>query len=112
MVPQKSGRALLIGFGILSLIFIGLLKSGCPSGIFVISFLLFITGFLVSGIFTFASLIGVKDQKTVVSPLYAADLLGGCVGSLVGSLVLIPFFGMELSAIMMTVLALAALFIL
>lgn len=108
MVPQKSGRALLIGFGILSLIFIGLLKSGCPSGIFVISFLLFITGFLVSGIFTFASLIGVKDQKTVVSPLYAADLLGGCVGSLV----LIPFFGMELSAIMMTVLALAALFIL
>jgi len=49
MVPQKSGRALLIGFGILSLIFIGLLKSGCPSGIFVISFLLFITGFLVSG---------------------------------------------------------------
>ncbi len=98
---------MLIGFGILSLIFIGLLKSGCPSGIFVISFLLFITGFLVSGIFTFASLIGVKDQKTVVSPLYAADLLGGCVGSLV----LIPFFG-ELSAIMMTVLALAALFIL
>ena len=99
---------MLIGFGILSLIFIGLLKSGCPSGIFVISFLLFITGFLVSGIFTFASLIGVKDQKTVVSPLYAADLLAGCVGSLV----LIPFFGMELSAIMMTVLALAALFIL
>ena len=61
-----------------------------------------------SALFAFASLDGVKDQKIVVSPLYAADLLGGCVGSLLGSLIFIPFLGMGQTAGIMIVFALAA----
>ncbi len=102
------GRGLLIGFGALNLLFIGLLTYGYPSGIDTASLLLFAAGFLVSGVFAFASLSGVKYQKSVISPLYAADLLGGCLGALIGSLVLIPFFGMETSAILMAMLSLAA----
>lgn len=113
------GKVLLIGFALLHLVFIALLKSGYPSGIFVIALLLFMTGFLVSGLFAFASLLSryperenhfrIKDQKAAVSPLYAADLLGGCVGSLLGSLFLIPFLGMEHSAYLMTILSVATL---
>ncbi len=102
------GRGLFIGFGILSLIFVGLAKAGCGSNIFVISLLLFITGFLVSAVFAFASLAGVSNQNTVVAPLYAADLMGGCAASLIGSLIVIPFLGMEGASAMVTVLALGA----
>lgn len=108
-IQRRLGWGLLIGFGILNLVFIGLLNANFPSGLFVISILLFATGFLVSGVFAFASLSGVKDQKIVVSPLYAADLLGGCIGSLLGSLILIPFFGMGQTAGIMILLSLLAL---
>ncbi len=108
-IKRRLGRAQLIGFALLNLVFISLLYLNYDPGILVIAFLLFVSGFLVSGVFAFASLFEVEDQKILVSPLYAADLLGGCVGSLLGSLVLIPFFGMEQSAVMMTGLALAAL---
>ncbi|OQY60317.1 MAG: hypothetical protein B6245_02070 [Desulfobacteraceae bacterium 4572_88] len=107
-LPPWMGRGLLIGFGALNLLFIGLLTYGYPSGIDTASLLLFAAGFLVSGVFAFASLSGVKYQKSVISPLYAADLLGGCLGAVIGSLVLIPFFGMETSAILMAMLSLAA----
>ncbi|MDM8522095.1 hypothetical protein QUF80_01885 [Desulfococcaceae bacterium HSG8] len=103
------GKGLLAGFGILSLIFIALLRYDYESGIIVISLLQFLTGFLVSGVFSFASLLGAEDQETVVSPLYAADLFGGCIGSLLGSLVFIPFLGMEQSAVMAALLGVAAL---
>jgi spermidine synthase len=108
-VRPKLGLGLLTGFGILNLLFWFLLKESAASGIFTIAFLLFCAGFLVSGVFAYTSLAGIEDQKIVVSPLYAADLFGGCVGSLLGSLILIPLFGMGPSAIMMAVLASVAL---
>ncbi|NIO00777.1 MAG: hypothetical protein GTO42_01345 [Candidatus Latescibacteria bacterium] len=108
-IPKSLGRGLFIGFGILNLIFIGLLKLNYASGLLIISVLLFLAGFFVSGIFAYASLSGVKDQKIVVSPLYAADLLGGCIGSLLGSLLLIPLLGMTQSAAVMLALAVVAL---
>ncbi|MBW2199281.1 MAG: hypothetical protein JRF71_00380 [Deltaproteobacteria bacterium] len=109
LIRKRVGGGLLIGFGVLNLIFMGLLHTNYASGIFVVSLLLFAAGFLVSALFAFASLAGIKDQKIVVSPLYAADLLGGCVGSLLGSLIFIPFLGMGQSAGIMIVFALAAL---
>jgi spermidine synthase len=62
-----------------------------------ISLLLAITGFLVAGIFAYVSLHNIEDQKRVISPLYAADLIGGCLGSLLGSLILIPLAGMDVT---------------
>ena len=61
----------------------------------VLAALLVAAGFLVAGIIAYASLYGIRDQKQVIAPLYAADLLGGCLGSLLGSLVLIPFLGLD-----------------
>jgi len=67
------------------------------AGILPIAFLLAAAGFLVAGIFAYASLHNIDDQKKIVSPLYAADLIGGCLGSLLGSLVFIPLAGMDIT---------------
>jgi spermidine synthase len=108
-IGKRIGSALLVGFGILNSAIIGLLYTGFPSGIIITSVLQVGAGFLVSGVFAVVSLRGVTDQKQVVSPLYAADLLGGCLGSLMGSLVLVPFLGMMQTAGTMSLLALASL---
>ncbi len=63
--------------------------------------LIVITGYFVGTMFAYASLQGVSDQKTVVSPIYFADLLGGCFGSIIASLILIPLFGMQQSVLLM-----------
>ena len=67
--------------------------------------LLAVAGFLVAGILAYAGLYRVRDQQTVIAPLYAADLLGGCLGSLLGSLVLIPLFGLDGAVMGMILLA-------
>jgi uncharacterized membrane protein len=48
---------------------------------------------------------GIEDQKKVISPLYSADLIGGCLGSLVGILILIPLAGMDVTTWGMLLLA-------
>jgi hypothetical protein len=70
-----------------------------------ISCLLAIAGFLVAGIFAYASLHEIEDQKSVISSLYSADLIGGCLGTLLGSLILIPLAGMDVTAWGMLLLA-------
>jgi spermidine synthase len=106
---RKTGYSLLAGFAILSLFFVSLLDAGYAGDLLVMSVLMAFAGFLVSGVFAYASFAGVSDQRAVVSPLYAADLLGGCAGSLLGSLLFIPFLGMAESAIFVAMLALAAM---
>jgi spermidine synthase len=109
--PARKTWALVLfgGFSVLNLAFVGALRLELPVGLATVSLLLFIGGFLVSGVFAYASLLGAEDQRTLISPLYAADLLGGCAGSVVGSMLLIPFLGMEQTAGLMAVLSLAAL---
>jgi hypothetical protein len=48
-------------------------------------------------VFSRASFSG-DDQRRLVSPLYAADVLGGSIGSGVCSLLLIPLLGLPLTA--------------
>jgi predicted membrane-bound spermidine synthase len=52
-------------------------------------------GFLVAAVFAYSTLIGSGEQRGMIGPLYAADLLGGCAGSLLCCMFLIPFLGME-----------------
>jgi hypothetical protein len=47
------------------------------------------------GLFAYAGLRGVWEQKNVIGPLCAADLIGGCLGAILGSLALIPIFGLS-----------------
>jgi len=66
-----------------------------PAGLWLTGLLLTATGFIVSGIFAYASLYEIDDQRAIISPLYAADLIGGCLGSVLVSLIFIPLAGMD-----------------
>ena len=91
------------------MLFLGGLRLDLPVTLASISLFLFAAGFLVSGIFAWTSLEGIDDQRLVVSPLYAADLIGGCAGSLLAGLILIPFFGIELSTIFVATVSVVCL---
>ena len=72
------------------------------------SLLLLLGGGLVGGIFAQVSLHGRPEQGKIVASVYAADLLGACLGSLLAGLFLVPFFGMAGAACGAAVLCLAA----
>ena len=91
-----SGVVLLIGFGLLCLIITTTITLSASSGLFQASLLLAAVGLLVAGIFAYVSLYEIQDQKSVISSLYAADLIGGCAGSILAGLILIPVAGIEL----------------
>ena len=92
------GAGLLIGLSFLcALTGIVLIMDICV-GLVAISCLLGASGFAVGGIFAYASIHEVEDQKKIISPLYAADLIGGCIGCLLGSLIFIPLAGMDVTA--------------
>jgi spermidine synthase len=93
-ISKGFGIALLVGFAGLSAV-IGLeINSGGEAGLPEILGLLVLTGFFVSGVFAFAGLHAASDQGKVITPLYAADLIGGCIGSILASLVLAPLAGL------------------
>jgi hypothetical protein len=92
------GAFLLIGFCFLCAYTGITLTMGNSLGLAPISFLLGASGFAVGGIFAYASIHKVEDRIKVISPLYAADLIGGCVGCLLGSLIFIPLAGMDVTA--------------
>jgi len=87
--------ALLLGlFVVLSAALAFLLSRGWAQGLPGTALLQVGCGFVVAALFAFASLHRQTDQHSVVSPLYAADLLGGSLGSLVASLFLVPVVGL------------------
>ncbi|MCA9727185.1 MAG: hypothetical protein KC729_05830, partial [Candidatus Eisenbacteria bacterium] len=69
---------------------------------------LFLTGALVSAIFAQATRTQTEDPTRVIAPLYAADLCGGCIGSIAAAVVLIPDLGFGPTSWIMTVLALGS----
>jgi spermidine synthase len=99
------GVALLVGFCFLCVVTATRLTMSAATGLLSTSWLLMAAGFLVAGIFAYATLYEIKDQRIVISPLYAADLLGGSAGSLLGSLVLIPVLGLDITTQGMLLLA-------
>ena len=101
------GILLIIGFCILCVFTERYLLKSNAAGLMQASCLLMVTGFFVAGIFAYASL-HEMDQQKVIAPLYAADLLGGCMGSLVGSLFLIPLMGMDTTTWVMLVFTAAS----
>jgi spermidine synthase len=108
-IPQRRqrtmGLAMMLGFVLLSAA-IGLaINAGWNSGMAQVLAFLIAAGFLVAGIFAYASLRDAYDQRTVVTPLYSSDLLGGCLGSLVASLFLAPIAGLGAAAHLMVPVA-------
>ncbi|HVO66741.1 MAG TPA: hypothetical protein VMT12_09685 [Syntrophales bacterium] len=105
------GVGLIIGFCLLCAVVATKVTQSTTAGLAQTSWLLALAGFLVAGIFAYASLYGIKDQKSIVSSLYSADLIGGCIGSLFGSLILIPLAGLKITTQGMLLLAAFSLFL-
>ena len=99
------GISLLAGFCLLCAFTETKIAMSINTGLVWTSLLLSGTGLLVAGIFAYASLHEVKDHKNVISTLYFADLIGGCLGSLLCSLFLIPLVGMDVTTRGMLLLA-------
>lgn len=106
---RTAGVALLGGTAALSLLAAFVLFAGGGAGLPATFLLLLAAGFLVGGVFAWVSLQGGRDQAAVISPLYAADLLGGCVGSLAAGLFLLPVLGLPGSGILVAAVALMSL---
>jgi spermidine synthase len=73
------------------------------------SLMLVAVGALVGGGFAWASLCAGAGQRAAIAPLYAADLVGGAAGAVVGGLILIPVLGLTPTAAIAGGLALVAL---
>jgi spermidine synthase len=75
----------------------------------VASLLLAAIGGLVGAAFGWASRPHTAGQRAAIAPLYAADLIGGGVGAVLGGLVLIPVAGLAVTAAIASLVAVAAL---
>jgi len=98
------GIILIISFLLLNLSVYYLMKTILQSSLIIFLFLLLLDGFLTAGIFSFASFYKTKNQQNLISQLYASDLIGGCAGSIIASLILIPFYGLPLSILLLAVM--------
>ena len=91
------------------------IQAGGASGRMGTGLLLAATGACVGAAFAWAgdqgqaSLWDPSDPSRGVAPLYAADLWGGCLGALLGSLVFLPFSGLAASAGLASLVGLAML---
>ena len=108
-LDRRHGAALLAIFAAFSLAVLLVVHRGMTAGLGGTALLLAWSGALVAAVFAYASLRGIRDQSRVIAPLYAADLVGGSLGAVVGSLLLIPLAGLETSAGWMAVLTALAL---
>jgi predicted membrane-bound spermidine synthase len=103
------GTSLLLGFSLVIVVVYIFIKTDLITNLVFISLALLLDGMFVAGIFSFVSLYKVENQQAVISQLYTADLIGGSLGSLLASLVLIPVFGFYTSLILMIILTMCCL---
>jgi spermidine synthase len=102
---KMPGFAMLVGFVALSATMGLEITRGGSAGLMEVSVLLALSGFFVSGIFAYAAFREAADPRDAVAPLYAADLIGGCLGSILASLVLTPVVGLAAAANLMVPVA-------
>ncbi|MEG8946680.1 hypothetical protein [Rosettibacter firmus] len=105
------GLFLITGFVILNLCVYYLIYTNYLNNLLFTLVVLLLDGFFVASIFSYASLYDVEDQKRVVSQLYAADLIGGSLGSVLSSLLLIPFAGFYTTLVIIIILLLLTIFL-
>lgn len=103
------GIAALAALAALGLAAALLLRFGLPAGLVTVALFLAAAGFFVAAAFAYATLAGRPEQRLIVGPLYAADLAGGCLASLVAGLATIPMLGIPSTAALAGAAALAAL---
>jgi spermidine synthase len=102
-----SGEALLAALALMGAALATVLAAGAGLGLVATGLWLALAGALSAGVFAVASR-QESDQGAAAGPLYGADLVGGCVGSLAASLVLIPLVGFVGTAAAVAIVALVA----
>lgn len=104
--PDKAwGAALVIGLFLSAILVYGLIVSDALAGPLIVMILLGLNGLFVSAIFAYISRLDTWEPQKAAAPLYAADLIGGCLGALTSGLLLIPFFGLDMTAAFMIILS-------
>jgi hypothetical protein len=94
---RRWGGLLLGGFFILATIIYFTIVQDGAAGILAIASLLAFSGFFTGSLFAYTTLgHAEEDSHTLFSPLYAADLIGGASGALLGGLLLIPLIGLDI----------------
>jgi spermidine synthase len=111
-LSKTIGVMMLVGFVLLGAATGWEISSGRNTGILETSGLLALAGFFAAGVFAYAGLYAADDQADVIAPLYSADLIGGCIGSLLASLALAPLAGLAVSAYLMAPAAMLAILLL
>jgi spermidine synthase len=111
-ITKRHGIILSSGFLLLSMAIGGRIQSGGNSGLMEVSVFLALAGLLTAGVFAYAGLRLKPDQNKALVSLYAADLLGGCLGSILTSLILAPLIGLSTTAFHMMGFAVFSLFLL
>jgi len=104
-----AGVATLVLFAALGLACALLLHAGAFAGLAATAALLLACGALVAAAFAWAVLSGAPDGRALVGPVYAADVLGGCVGALLAGLAVIPMLGLPATAALAAVACVMAL---
>jgi len=104
--PARVGSLFLGGAVLLGSLIGWRMHAGSDVGLVETSLLLAASGLLVSGIFACAGSGSPVDEGRIVGPLYAADLAGGCLGSIIAGLVLIPAAGLDATAFASALLSL------
>ena len=108
-IGRRVGVLLVGGLGAESLVYFFVLQHQVTPSLPAVAGLLLVVGFLVAGIFAYVSRRQLTDERRLVSPLYAGDLMGGCVASLIASLFLVPFLGFDHTVLVALLLSLVTL---
>ena len=108
---RRWGGGLLGGFFALTIfIYFVLIRDG-GTGLLFMACLLAFSGFFAGVLFAYATLTDATDRYPLISPLYAADLIGGGSGALLGGLLLIPAAGLDVPVQIVSVLILLSFLI-
>jgi spermidine synthase len=107
--PWSSSRVLLLSeLTLVSLVAGVTVAWSSGLGLMGSALLLVLVGASASSLFAAASGTVAREDTAAMGRLYGADLLGGCFGALLGSLVLIPLLGLDAAAFAVAALALIA----
>lgn len=108
---RLRGLLLLVAFAVLCGVAANAVRLGGLSSLAGTAAALAAAGALTAAVFAHASLHGVADQERAVSPLYAADLLGGCLAAAITTLLAVPALGIAATLAGAGAVALVAVFL-
>jgi spermidine synthase len=109
---RSTGIVILVGLTVLTGFAVWVTASGLAPGLPVALILMLAAGFVTAALLGFASRFRRPPEAPLVGPLFAADLFGGCLGSVGATLLLIPVLGLPgAAAVLMAPILLAALLV-